>query len=319
MANEEQLAILNQGVEVWNKWRGENPKERIDLSHADLSDANLSPASLSHANLLRANLSDANLRLAVLVGAKLSHADLRGANLSDANLSDATLGEVDFEGAVVNKTVFANVDLSKAKSLGLVKHYGPSTLGIDTLLQSGGKIPESFLVGCGIPDIWIDYLPALLGKPIDFYSCFISYSHKGEEFCNRLHSRMREEKLRVWYAPEDIKGGEKLHEQIDIAIKLHDKLLIVLSEHSMNSEWVKTEIRHAREREVKENRRVLFPIRLVPFEAIRDWKAFDADTGKYMGVEIREYFIPDFTNWKNHDSFNKSYQRLMRDLKQTLE
>ena len=85
------------------------------------------------------------------------------------------------------------------------------------------------------------------------------------------------------------------------------------SEHSMKSEWVKTEIRHAREREVKEGRQVLFPIRLVSFEAIRDWKAFDADTGKDMGVEIREYFIPDFTNWKDHDSFEESYQRLMKD------
>ena len=57
------------------------------------------------------------------------------------------------------------------------------------------------------------------------------------------------------------------------------------------------------------------PIRLVPFETIRDWKAFDADTGKDMAVEIREYFIPDFTNWKDHDAFEATYQRLMKDFK----
>ena len=64
-----------------------------------------------------------------------------------------------------------------------------------------------------------------------------------------------------------------------------------------------------------EGRRVLFPIRLVPFETLRDWKAFDADTGKDMGVEIREYFIPDFSNWKDHDAFEAAFQRLLSDLK----
>jgi len=54
-------------------------------------------------------------------------------------------------------------------------------------------------------------------------------------------------------------SGRKIHEQIDEAIRLHDKLLLILSEHSMNSEWVKTEIRKARKREVADNRRMLFP------------------------------------------------------------
>ena len=44
--------------------------------------------------------------------------------------------------------------------------------------------------------------------------------------------------MRVWFAPEDVKGGEKLHEQIDQAIRRYDKLLLVLSEASMASEWV---------------------------------------------------------------------------------
>jgi hypothetical protein len=51
---------------------------------------------------------------------------------------------------------------------------------------------------------------------------------------------MRESNLRVWFSPEDIRGGKKLHEQIDHAIRVYDKLLLVLSPHSMNSEWVKS-------------------------------------------------------------------------------
>ena len=70
------------------------------------------------------------------------------------------------------------------------------------------------------------------------------------EFARRLHEKMRGEKLRVWFAPEDMQGGQKLIEQIDRAIQVNDLLLLLLSEHSRNSEWVKTEIRKARQAEL---------------------------------------------------------------------
>src|SRR5262249_14951771 len=140
-----------------------------------------------------------------------------------------------------------------------------------------------------------------------FYSCFISYSHKDEEFAKRLHSKMRDQGLRVWYAPQDIHGGKKLHEQIDEAIRVYDKLLLVLSPRSLKSEWVKTEIRKARRAELEEKRRKLFPIRLVNFKAIQDWECFDAGSGKDLGDEIREYFIPDFSKWKDHDLFEAAF------------
>jgi hypothetical protein len=146
-------------------------------------------------------------------------------------------------------------------------------------------------------------------------SCFISYSHKDEDFAQRLHARMQHKGLRVWYAPEDMKAGRKIHEQIDSAIRVHDKLLLVLSVASMASEWVATEVYHARQREKREGRQVLFPIALCPHEKIRSWSSFDADTGKHMAREVREYLIPDFSNWKDHDSFEKAFERLMRDMK----
>lgn len=39
MANEEHIAILKQGVEVWNNWRQENPDIRPDLSTLSLSES----------------------------------------------------------------------------------------------------------------------------------------------------------------------------------------------------------------------------------------------------------------------------------------
>jgi hypothetical protein len=153
------------------------------------------------------------------------------------------------------------------------------------------------------------------GGAIEYYSCFISYSSKDEEFAIRLYADLDNKGVSCWFAPHDVQGGRKLHEQIDQAIRFHERLLLILSPYSMNSEWVKTEIAKARRREVQEERQVLFPIRLVPFEAIRTWECFDADTGKDSAREIREYFIPDFSNWKNYDAYQEVFQRLLRDLK----
>jgi hypothetical protein len=108
--------------------------------------------------------------------------------------------------------------------------------------------------------------------------------------------------------------GRKIHEQIDEAIRCYDKLLLILADASMNSNWVKTEIANARAREL-EKRQVLFPIAVIPFERIRSWTLFDADTGIDTAREIREYFIPDFSYWRDLDSFSRAFDRLLRDLK----
>ena len=60
---------------------------------------------------------------------------------------------------------------------------------------------------------------------------------------------------------------------------------------------------------------MLFPIGMVPYEKVRTWKLFDADVGDDSAREIREYFIPDFSNWKDHDSYQAAFVRLVKDLK----
>jgi hypothetical protein len=38
---------------------------------------------------------------------------------------------------------------------------------------------------------------------------------------------------------------------------------------------------------------------------------------RFAAEEIREYYIPDFTNWKDYDSFEAAFARLIKDLKAT--
>ncbi len=99
MADKEQLNILKQGSQIWNKWRENNPNIKIDLSNANLSNANLSDANLWNANLSDANLIEANLWNANLWNANLSYANLSDANLSDANLIEANLTNVNLSKA----------------------------------------------------------------------------------------------------------------------------------------------------------------------------------------------------------------------------
>ena len=214
MANSEHLAKLKKNIEEWNAWREANPEIEPDLNGANLSKANLSRAHLSWAALRRANLSWAALRRA-----NLSWADLGGANL--------------FE------TIFGNTNLNDVQGLDTCVHHGPSTIDYRTIAKSEPLLPLVFLRGCGLPDEFIDYLPSLLNQPIQFYSCFISYSTQDQPFADRLYADLQNKNVRCWFASHNIQGGKKIHEQIDEAIRVYDRLLLILSDASMASEWIK--------------------------------------------------------------------------------
>lgn len=270
-----------------------------DLSYADLRDAKLRGAKLRGAKLRKANLSHANL----------SHADLSDADLNSANLSGVQLLNTDFTNARLYNTIFVGGGLREARGLASVQHDGPSFISIDTLYKSAGKIPEVFLRGCGVPESFIVQIPALVAamQPIQFYSCFISYSSKDHPFAERLHADLQSRGVRCWFAPEDLKIGDKFRDRIDESIRLHDKLLIVLSENSVASPWVSDEVESAIEREHREGRTVLFPIKID--DAVMDSKQAWAATIR------RTRHIGDFTRWKDHDSYAKAFARLLRDLK----
>lgn len=291
-----------------------------DLEHADLSEADLTGCDLP-----ATNLSHAVLRGAVLIGANLIAADFTGAAVVGTNFSEVTVG----------RTKWCDADLSLAVGLDSARHYEPSSVGIDTLFKSKGRIPGVFLRGCGLADWEIEsaklYDPSLredqrIGiayeiirlqgrQPIMFHSVFISYSTADEAFATKLHGDLQSAGVRCWFAPHDMASGKKVHEQIDRAIQAQDRLLLILSTASMSSEWVKTEIANARAKEREQKRQVLFPIALVSFDDIRRWKCFDADMGKDSAREVREYFIPDFSKWNDEKAYKSAFERLLKDLR----
>jgi hypothetical protein len=233
MANEEHVALLRRGVEIWNAWRKENSDIVPDLSGASLSGADLTAASLIGTALAKADLREAMLIMASLSGADLTAAFLTGADLREAMLTrarqtDANLGEV-----ILYETLFVDVNLAQVKGLETCRHQRPSTVDHRTM-QRSGPLPLSFLRGVGLPDNLIDYLPSLLNQPIQFYSCFISYSSRDEDFAQRLHADLQNKGIRCWFAPHDMDVGDKIRTRIDEEIRIHEKGLRGATEQKLH-------------------------------------------------------------------------------------
>jgi TIR domain/Pentapeptide repeats (8 copies) len=347
MANQEDLDILRQGVATWNQWIKQRqalifntsfPKfSSADLSGADLIGANLIGANLrdvvlSHANLSRANLSsvdlsevnlsganltsvdlsNANLSRAVLLEAILSGANLSGANLSGANLNFTDLSHAKLRGTNLSKariqgTIFAQIELHTTKGLMEIQHDGPSIVQLHTvkLPQDGSAL--HFLRGAGVPDEWIDFWRTTTMHPIQYHSLFISYSSQDDTLARRLHADLQDLGVRCWFAPEDMKIGDKIRARIDEAIYLQDKLLLLLSEHALASAWVEDEVEAALEKEQQKQREVLFPVRLD--ESVMQTSA------AWAAKLRRTRHIGDFTRWTDLQAYQQAFERVLRDLK----
>ncbi len=324
MAHAEHLKILRGGVEKWNDWRKHAGVDIPDLSGASLCNANLigvnfsganliqanlegaliGGANLHHAYLKKANLRDVDLRESILAWADLEQAFMAGAYLRGVNFIHANLRYVDLTGATVGELLLIDADLFGAQGLLTCKHYGPSTIDHRTVRRSE-TVPKDFLRRCGVPESMID---PLLTCRADV-SCFISYSTKDREFAERLHADMCAKELRCWFAPEDLKIGDPFQERIEESIRAFDRVMIVLSEASVQSRWVEREVNAAREREDRENRLVLFPIRIddAVMNAPQPWAA-DIRRTRQIG---------DFREWETHSAYLKALERLLRDLKAT--
>jgi len=99
-------------------------------------------------------------------------------------------------------------------------------------------------------------------RPPEAYSCFISHSATDYKFAERLYTDLQEVGVRCWLDSKQLKVGDHWRVEIDRAVRSLDKVLLVLSEASIGSGWVKREIDVALEREARSSRTILFPIRV---------------------------------------------------------
>lgn len=99
MASYEHLKILNQGVDIWNRWRKDKPDVVPDLRSSDLSHVEFDNINLSHSLLNKAVLNGAQLDDSDISYADLSEADLTGSHLTGACLTGSNCSRADFTSA----------------------------------------------------------------------------------------------------------------------------------------------------------------------------------------------------------------------------
>ncbi len=152
--------------------------------------------------------------------------------------------------------------------------------------------------------------PALTTQSISsspYHSCILSYATEDQSFAEKLHADLTQQGASCWFAPHDLKMGDKMRDKIYEAIQRQDKLLIVLSEHTIGSTWVEEEVDAALDREHQQKGTfLLFPIRL-------DDQVLQ--TSKAWAVAVWQRYIGDFRQWTDDAMYQRALQRLLRDLK----
>jgi TIR domain len=219
---------------------------------------------------------------------------------------DVDVTGVDLTGARLAHTLFALTNLIEVKGLDRCNHADRSVIDFWTL-EGSDPLPVAFLRGVGLPDHLIEYLSSLRNEAIPYYSCFISYSSKDQAFADRLYADLQDKGVRCWFAPHDLPIGAKIIDALDEAIQQRDKVLLILSEGAIASDWVEGEVTRALDEERERKNVVLFPVRID--DAVMQ-------TSEAWARLLRgERHIGDFTGWKEPDKYQESFERIMRDLR----
>jgi uncharacterized protein YjbI with pentapeptide repeats len=305
------------GADLRGVYLGGADLKRADFRQANLREAHLSGANLNRADFMGAHLSGASLRGSDLTGSDLNTANLGAADLTGADLSGANLVRTKLWRARMSSTYLTNLDLSEPIGLETVRHFGPSSISTDTFVRSKGKILEAFLRGCGLSDWEIEavnlYNPDLNNEEINdiqyrvydlrasqalqISPLFVSYSHADSPFVDKIGKHLNEKRVRYWRDIHDMKAG-RIEKQIDRAIRQNPTVLLVLSEHSLNSDWVEHEVRTARALAKELGHDILCPVALDD-----SWKS--SRWPKRLVEQIMEYNILDFSAWKDDGKFRR--------------
>src|SRR5579875_1493948 len=310
MPEQRDVNQLDRGVSKWNQWRRKHPEILPDLSNADLRGKRLSSINFRRVNLMGANLCGVALDSADLSYANLAMADLTGANLCHANLHGTifrktTLCEVRCRKATMHETLLLNMDMRTVKGLDTIRHLGPSMIDVTTIGRSAGSIPQKFLQGVGLTGHLLEAILEQSKNPLSYFTCFISYASEDQHFVEVLYQNLQQRGVRCWFAPMNLRPGDKFPEKITEAIQHHDKLLLVLSKHALASDWVKKEVEIARNKERGGKVDVLLPVCL---------DTVLLHSPGWAGFISKKRYIANFERWKQPRAFQKQLGVLLKAL-----
>ncbi|EDL56123.1 toll/interleukin-1 receptor domain-containing protein [Gimesia maris] len=282
---------------------------KAQMKNVSFTSSSVVGTIFTDAKLINASFLSTSLRFCSLMGA-----DLRNAEFSFTGLHDSSLNGANLNNAKLNDTTWNDINLSDIKGLETIQHSGPSSLGIDTLEKSKGKIPEIFFRGCGLSDDLITLIKTSFpASDHEFYSCFISYSHADKTFAKRLHDALQNRGIRCWLDEDQILPGDNIYERIDHGIRVWDKVLLCASKQSLTSPWVDDEVTHvfAKEKDLSRERgykvQALIPLNLDGY-IFKHWNHPKKN-------QILERMAADFTDWEeDNTNYEQQLERVVKAL-----
>jgi DNA-binding NarL/FixJ family response regulator len=123
---------------------------------------------------------------------------------------------------------------------------------------------------------------------------FISYSSEDRQFAERIAQHLHDRGWQVWYDIWEIKIGDSIAQKIQDGLVSSSYLVVLLSEASVRSKWVKEEIDAAFVQQLED-------------ESI-----------KILPALIQECKLPPFLKSKRYADFRESFERGMAEIVKTV-
>lgn len=281
----------------------------MDFRHANLRGCKMVASDFFSANfrgadLTGADLRDANLYTALFEGANLSDANLAGANLTSAELTELKADNIELTGSSFGHCKIIDVDLSSASGLADIGHHAPSAISSTTIRLTAaglGTAPEyrrhdflTFLNRAGLDEDLLPVVNSWIGKPVEFYSVFLSHSSKDKAFTRLLYDDLRRLGVNCWLDEKQILPGDSIMSEVDRGIRLWDRLILICSRNSLSPNsgwWVEQELERALAKE-RELRRTGIEARMIIPVTIDDY-VFSEWSGRYRAT-VLERHVADF-------------------------
>ena len=299
----------------------------VDLRGAELAEADLSDAQLAGADLRAADLYRVDLHRAVLRECDLRRADLRAAVFADTILAGALLNEArlfetvfartivdgaDFDGACCGWTEWLDLDLSEARGLDRLRHLAASTVGLDTIYRSRGRLPLAFLRGCGLAENFIANVESLTRRSLTYHTCFLSHSPEDEPLARKLLKRLQDRGIRCWLDEQRPESDESGAARPFSGLRRSDKLVVCVSRHLVQTPSARRQIERglAAEEQLLHERGVPVEI-LLPLDLDGSLESTEWDAGDVLRRRIVASFVRSGTDG---EKFDQQLERLIRML-----
>ena len=172
------------------------------------------------------------------------------------------------------------------------------------------RLNDSNLTAAQITELQYQIFDLRTKGPIHIGGVFVSYSRANSKFVDKLYKQLSDQGVSVWLDRQDIDAGD-MQKQVARALRLHDIVVLVLSEASIKSDWVENELDMARRKEKEENRDVLCPVALDD-----SWKSKldNESANRALWRTLTDKLILDFSKW-NTKAFATPFEKLLRGLK----